>query len=235
MAVMPPPLRLDDPTALRAQLVRTHLAVEACPLPAPVSSPGITWVIARNGVWKRGVSAALDLLIPVQRVQLDAPGLASVIPHARFRTGPPGRLKAGRFLQLLLEDARKATAPTGGNGLARPIEKQYFIGERGGRRCLLAPLLQQGTPGQVRYVPPKADALLVDIHSHHQLPAFFSGTDDRDDTGLSISAVVGTIFTRPTITVRLNVYGHRYPVPALLIFDELGPFIDGGLDADPES
>jgi hypothetical protein len=231
VSTLPPPLAVGgDLAGLRAQLVRRHLATEACPLPEP--SPGITWIVAANGVFKRGVSAAHDLLIQVQAQAIAVPGLARLLPHARF-VGRAGRLRIGRFLPLLLENARKAAAPVGEGYalLVRPIEKQYFVAVRAGRCCLLAPSLQQGTATTLRYVPPKADALLVDIHSHHQMPAFFSATDDRDDTGLSVSAVIGTIYTRPQIVVRLNVYGHRQIVPATLLFDELGPFHDGGRDA----
>ena len=43
-------------------------------------------------------------------------------------------------------------------------------------------------------------------------------------TGLSVSGVVGRIFEDPELLVRINVYGHRQQVPALSIFDSLGPF-----------
>ena len=58
------------------------------------------------------------------------------------------------------------------------------------------------------------------------MPPFFSATDDADDLGLSVSVVIGTIFTQPTIRCRLNVYGHRQAVPARMLFDQLGPFVD---------
>jgi hypothetical protein len=77
----------------------------------------------------------------------------------------------------------------------------------------------------VRYEMPDRRALL-DIHSHHAMQPFFSTTDDSDDTWLSASVVIGDIFTQPSILCRLNVYGTRQIVPATLLFDDLGPFVD---------
>jgi hypothetical protein len=57
------------------------------------------------------------------------------------------------------------------------------------------------------------------------MPAYFSNTDDRDDGGLSVSAVVGKIFDTPEICLRVNVYGHRMRLLVLDVFDRLG----GGL------
>lgn len=199
-----------------AALVRHHIATPACPLPEP--RPGITWIWAANGVFKRGVTAELDVMIPVG-LSWPAPGLAQLAPHARW-TQWPGRLP-GSLLGSLLENARQATS---GGRIARPIEKQYFFAWRRGDVKLVAPLDQAGTPASLRYALPPG--VLCDVHSHHEMTAYFSPTDDRDDSGLSVSAVVGTIFSRPEIAVRLNVYGHRWRVPAQLVFDDLGPFTD---------
>jgi PRTRC genetic system protein A len=84
---------------------------------------------------------------------------------------------------------------------------------------------QKASAARVRYEMPEG-IVLADIHSHHQMPPFFSNTDDRDDTGLSVSCVIGHIYDAPQILCRVNVWGHRQVVPALTIFDDLGPFCD---------
>lgn len=201
-----------------ATLVRHHIATPAAPLPE--ASPGITWIWAANGIFKRGVSADLDALVQVRAWDADdrACGLASLVPYARFSAWP-GRLD-GRLLAPLLADARKACTD---GVIARPVEKQYFFVERDGLR-VVAPHVQEGTPGSLRYTMPVRGHVLLDLHSHHAMRAYFSPTDDRDDLGLSVSAVIGDIYERPEILIRINVFGDRQQVPALTIFDQLGPF-----------
>lgn len=209
---------MNDLAATFASLVRTHVATLACPLPEP--TPGITWIVAANGVFKRGVDQHRDLLIRVGPLGTPFPGLTSLLPHARW-PGQPCRIP-GVLLRAVLTHARKAAAPAGG-GLLRPIEQQYHITlERGALRVRVP--LQDATPGRVAYAMPDG-AVLVDLHSHHGMQAYFSDTDDRDDVGLSVSLVLGTIFTRPTLAARLNVFGHRQQIDPCLIFDDIAPLI----------
>lgn len=219
IATLPPPLAA-------AALVRHYAATDAAPLPP--AQPGITWVFAGNGVFKRGCDGQRDLLIRTGPAP-EVPGLALLLPHVRYRSWPH-RLP-GAFLPKLLADARGAVR---GERLQVPIEKQYFVVHRDGGPRLIAPRGQDASPGRVRYAMPTHGAVLCDIHSHHELPAFFSSTDDHDDVGLSVSVVIGRIFTQPEIACRINVYGSRQRVPARLLFDDLGPFFDvyGGRDAD---
>jgi len=213
---------MNDLASIFATLVRHHIATLVDPLPE--AAPGITWIWAQNGVYKRGVSETLDLLIPVG-LSWPAPGLAALLPHVRWRDWAC-RLP-GQLLTPLLEDARKAAAY---DTVLRPIEKQYFFVWRDGVR-VVAPKGQDASAVHLRYSMPQSGPVLLDLHSHHGMDAYFSQTDDRDDTGLSVSAVIGRIYTRPTIVVRINVFGQRWNVPALLVFDSLGPFFDGGADA----
>lgn len=208
---------MNDLAATFASLVRTHFATLACPLPEP--TPGITWIVAANGVFKRGVDAHRDLLIRVGPLGTPIPGLASLLPHVRW-AGHPYRIP-GVLLKAIHTHAHKAAAPTLG-GLLRPIEQQYHITLEHGALCVRVPL-QKATPGRVSYAMPDG-AVLVDLHSHHSMAAYFSDTDNRDDVGLSVSLVLGTIYTRPTLVARLNVFGHRQQIDPRLIFDDIEPF-----------
>ncbi len=64
--------------------------------------------------------------------------------------------------------------------------------------------------------------LVIDLHSHGHLPAFFSGTDDCDDAGsVKIAGVYGNLDqTEPTVAFRICVLGVTIPlqVPAAKIF-----------------
>lgn len=61
---------------------------------------------------------------------------------------------------------------------------------------------------------------LIEVHSHHTMPAFFSPQDDCEESGkFRIFAVMGQIFTRPTISVRLGIYDCFSPLSATLVFE----------------
>lgn len=207
---------MADLSGIFASLQQYHVATAAEPLPPP--RPGITWIWAASGIFKRGVDSLRDILIEVGAAPL-VPGLAQLTPHVHYATHQ-GRIPGG-LLTAILDHARQAAEEQ--RGIARPIEQQYFITYRAGMprpfRVALPP--QDASATRVRYELTISGQILVDVHSHHSMPAFFSRTDDRDDTGLSISAVVGRIFDRPEIAMRANVYGHHMPLPALAVFDRL--------------
>jgi hypothetical protein len=199
-------------TAL-ASLVRHHAATPAQPLLEP--APPITWLWAANGIFKRGVNQQLDALIRVGST-VEVPGLANLLPHVRW-PGVKGRIP-GAILTPILDHARQVGQ---GSGVQRPIEQQYFIVRDGSRFCVRVPP-QTSTPTRIAYhLALGAGSLLLDIHSHHQMPAYYSETDDRDDQGLTVSCVLGTIFTTPKLICRVNVHGHRQRVRALTVFDSL--------------
>lgn len=211
-----------------ASLVRHHFATVVHPLPD--AAPGIAWIVAENGVFKRGVNADLDILIAIRRRSMAIPGLVPLLPHVRWRSWD--RRIPASLLAALLGDARRAMSA---GTIARPIEKQYFFVWRDNDLRLIAPRGQDASATRVQYAMPERGAVLVDLHSHHAMGAFFSPTDDADDLGLSVSAVIGQLYTRPEIAVRLNVFGHRMRVPARLIFDDLGPFDDTYGDAHADA
>lgn len=210
-----------DLATIFAPLVRHHIATPTIPVPA--CTPGITWIWTADGIAKRGVNDHLEVIIPVSRIR-PVPGLARLRPFVRWPDYGQQRLP-GDLLRAALAAALAATVSLG--GLVVPAELQAFIVWNGVEPELCIPSQRAGHMA-VRYAQPHDAPIMLDLHSHHALPAFFSTTDHRDDlsAGLSVSAVIGNIFVQPEILVRLNVYGDHCIVPALLIFDDLGPFVD---------
>lgn len=76
---------------------------------------------------------------------------------------------------------------------------------------------------------------LIEVHSHHTMPAFFSAADDADETGLRIYGVLGRISDRkrqPELRVRVGVYGNYWEVPAAWVFDMPASVVDALLVLD---
>ncbi len=88
---------------------------------------------------------------------------------------------------------------------------------------------QQASASGVRATPiPDA---LVEVHSHHALPAYFSGTDDRDETARRVYGVLGRLDTpSPELALRVATGCRPHavePVPFAQVFaGGLGAFRD---------
>lgn len=69
---------------------------------------------------------------------------------------------------------------------------------------------------------PQGTSIIVDIHSHNTMGAFFSGTDDRDDIGnISFSGVFGKLKDKEPMTVwRFNYYGKKFTAKVADIFED---------------
>lgn len=74
-------------------------------------------------------------------------------------------------------------------------------------RCSVTPKLDRD------YIP-------VEVHSHNTMDAFFSSTDDADETGLRIYGVLGHL-DRPVVDLkmRISIYGHRAIIPYHWVFE----------------
>ena len=190
-----------------AALIR-YLAAARKPLP-PVRA-ALEYVLAGNGLFARGVRRGLSATIPV--VPCTVKGLhtvaASVALH--YPLGPAG------IVEAMLDGARAAHDPSGG-----PVEIVFHLHWAGSTWRLDVPLQTQSNT----HAQPLGPALgssyagaLIEVHSHHCLPAFFSAADDADETGFRLFAVLGDIFQQPHIRVRVGLYGHTWPVPARLAF-----------------
>lgn len=61
---------------------------------------------------------------------------------------------------------------------------------------------------------------IIEIHSHHFMPAKFSAQDDKDETGFRIYGVIGNFGRhRPVCRLRLGVYGYFAPVLASSVLE----------------
>lgn len=181
----------------------------------PASSARRTYVIASNGLFVRAERPELAASIPVAPCQI--PGLAALSPSVSWRLP---RINRSTIVALVLR-ARQARGPTG-----NPVEWQIaLLWEEDRWRTFEPPQMQATTNVRQQLGEPGSDpaqwdaATIVELHSHHAMPAFFSQTDDADEQGFRIYAVLGEIFTAPTLLVRVGVYGHHWTIPAATVFE----------------
>ena len=60
----------------------------------------------------------------------------------------------------------------------------------------------------------------MEIHSHNTMDAFFSPTDDADETGFRVYGVLGHVYRAVVdIKMRISIYGHRYIIPYESVFE----------------
>ena len=168
------------------------------------------YVLAGNGLFKLAANRYLEALIPLARRRIA--GLPPLEPYVRPRAG---RI-AGHLLWRILEDARRQSWD-------KPCEAMYHLVVDGGVIRALRPG-QRATGGSLAYAGGGATEIVADVHSHHEMGAFFSGTDDRDEQGFRFYGVMGKIFTAPELALRVGMYGDFHRVPVTTLFTDAGPF-----------
>lgn len=193
--------------------------------PPPASGLAYDYLLAGDGLWLAAANAALAVRAPLARCQvrgLSPLGGACVLRYGRIPAwiwrgcAEIARLWATVDLEILL----------------------LVTCDAEGRYALVVPE-QAVSAARVRYTPPAlpADATVVlALHSHHQQPAYFSGTDDGDEQGLALYAVVGRLDTpRPEVALRAGAYGAWLSVPWEDAFEgDRGPFRDTQFDPPDE-
>lgn len=168
------------------------------------------YVLAGNGVFKVARSRLIDARIQIARARVAGlPALGQYV-RALFGRVP------GEMLYEVLAQARSES-------WERPTEAMYHIVLRDGVVRVLRPQQESGG-ASLAYRGGDGTDVVCDLHSHHEMGAFFSSTDDRDELGFRFYAVIGRIFTRPEIALRIGVYGDWARVPIATLFTSPGPF-----------
>jgi PRTRC genetic system protein A len=88
---------------------------------------------------------------------------------------------------------------------------------------------QQASAGRVAYRGGCEPTVVLDLHSHHEMNAYFSSTDNADEQGCRFYAVIGKIYSRPELRLRLGMYGDFVELDPCLLFDGSGPFEEAEL------
>jgi PRTRC genetic system protein A len=162
------------------------------------------YVIGGNGLFVRAKRKGLEAIIPID----DRPSpFMEVSTVVKLQEHAPHSL-----LDEIVSQARKAA----------PLERLFYLLPDPWR--LVVPDQMQ-TSGSVRPVDPYSEGshnALIEIHSHNDMPAFWSSADDRDETGFRIYGVIGRVSTTVEIKLRVGIYGYFYQVPVAWVFDQEG-------------
>ena len=172
---------------------------------------GYDYITAGNGLFKRARNRHVEACLPLAACRVA--GLPAVEPYVRLA----GDRLPGTLLWAALADARR-------RAIDRPVEAMYHLYRLDDGKARLVYPAQDATGARDAYQGGGDPAIVMDVHSHCEMSAFFSATDDRDETGFRFYAVMGHIFTRPEIRLRLGIYGDHWPVPVTALFTDSGPF-----------
>lgn len=188
--------------------VNYHLLRE---LPGPPANASLyEYLIAGNGVFLRGEREGLQVLIPVAPCEIR--GLPTLTPYLKLAYP----LVDQALVAEMLDQSQAACIAAGA-----PREILFHLRWECGWH--LAVPAQDQTASSVTPIGPAIgssyETALIEVHSHHRLAPFFSRTDDADERGFRLYAVLGHIFTQPTLRVRVGVYGYYWSVPAQWVFE----------------
>jgi PRTRC genetic system protein A len=178
------------------------------------------YVIAANGIFVRARRPGLEAMLMVGPVTDPVRGLVPVQPYVHVDRLMPAWMVEKLFRRAYLERGR---------------EILFYARLNPGWSIAIPAQVQSG--GSVHPVNPFAGGTdtLLEIHSHHNMNAFFSGTDNQDErAGFRLFAVLGRVGSQqPEIHVRVGIYGHFWSFPARWVF-ELPEFVVDVVQPRPE-
>lgn len=183
----------------------------------PYDALAYQYILAANGVFLRAETHFWHALMPLAGCQVR--GLQPLRPH--FQLNVP--LLPAALLNDVLADARRTAASEDNRRLDEAL---YWFHHRG-RQIRVTRPSQQVTPTRVRHAGAAPADVILELHSHGSLPAFWSPTDNQDEQGALLYGVIGRLDSdRPEIQLRLGIYGYHFPLSLAMLFDGVRCFHD---------
>ena len=168
-----------------------------------------TYFWASNGVWIKGTRDGLQVVFPV--AEFETRGLH--VPGEHWFKFDFPKVPVDLVRQMWVH----ARAAAFGN-----FEQLYHLVFDEGGWQLIVPEQTQ-TDQSCR---PLDDGLessharaVIEVHSHHEMRAFFSPQDNLDETGFRLYGVLGRVLSDPTLRLRVGLYGHFWEIAAAWVFE----------------
>ncbi|MCL1489660.1 MAG: Mov34/MPN/PAD-1 family protein [Pseudanabaena sp. Salubria-1] len=188
-----------------------HIIATNQSLPEIAPTSMYEYVYGSNGTFVRAKRQGLTAIAPVSYYK--AKGLR-VLSASVQMTYPAVPLL---LVEQMLEASRIACDADN-----KPVEIVFHLYFENGNWQLAIPDQEQ-TATSCKPLDNSANSTyskaIIEIHSHHGMRAYFSDTDNRDETGFRIYGVMGEIFSNPQIRMRVGIYGHFYETAATGILE----------------
>jgi PRTRC genetic system protein A len=184
--------------------------IAAAPPLVPIHATLYEYVMACDGVYLRAAKPDLEVCFRIARCQIK--GLQRV--NEIFEWQLP-RVPAV-FLECILVKARQAALGD--------LEMLFHL-HHSSEWFLDVPEQEQAGASCRSLDDASTNRAQIELHSHHSMPAFFSGpasapnTDDHDEQGFRIYVVMGRVLEAPELRVRVGVYSHFWQIPAEWVFE----------------
>lgn len=183
--------------------------------PLPVNDAlAYQYVLAGNGIFIRAETPFFEAHIPITTCTVR--GLERLEPHFRLKVP---RIPAS-LLTRILTDARNVRRPDGG------LNEAFYQFHHQGQAVQVKKPGQQVTGSSVLAPGSREDDIICDLHTHGNMSAYWSQTDDKDEQGAQLYAVVGKLDSTPEIRLRLGLYGYWLALPVTAVFTSSSPFKD---------
>ncbi len=158
-----------------------------------------SYILAGNGLFVEAEGSLLAARIPV--AECPVRGLAPLESRLALTYGGIPQ----RFWDLALDafmgspDKERYVAITGKAGY------HFYVPEQ--------------ERGEANVVYQMGEEVVLDLHSHAHMPAFFSPKDNTDEVGLKLYGVVGKLDATPVVRLRVGVYGYFKELTWNEVFD----------------
>ncbi|MGB0388383.1 MAG: Mov34/MPN/PAD-1 family protein [Ardenticatenaceae bacterium] len=186
----------------------THQGPE---LPPP-SAIGYEYITASNGIYIRAENRFVSALIPVMQAPASTVrGLHPLAASICLKV-PPMPIS---LLSNVLADARQMRTKSG------QLNEVLYRGAFYGRQVRVDRPKQDASRSHVRAIGDGGSGVILELHSHGNINAFWSDTDNRDELGFRFYGVIGRLDSqKPQIRLRLGLHGYYYNISQDLLFSK---------------
>ena len=157
------------------------------------------YIVASNGVFIDAESPLMAARIPVADCEIR--GLAPIETKVTLTYGSIPQ----RFFDLAL------------NLFLTDISSEHYVAIVGDAGYRFYIPVQDKSAGSVVYEV--ESSVILEMHSHGRMGAWFSATDNHDEAGMKLYGVVGKLDATPIVKLRVGVYGYFHELSWKDVFD----------------